>query len=56
VDGLQHDYRVVVPREAVGDRNQAAHEANLFDLNAKYADVQDLSVVLLQLETISAAA
>lgn len=39
VDGLQHDYRVVVPREAVGDRNPAAHKANLFDLDAKYADV-----------------
>ncbi len=39
VDGLQHDYRVVVPREAVGDRNAAAHAANLFDLDAKYADV-----------------
>ena len=39
VDGLQHDYRVVVPREAVGDRDAAAHEANLFDLDAKYADV-----------------
>ncbi len=49
-DGLQHDYRVVVPREAVGDRNLAAHEANLFDMNAKYADVQDLSQVLYQLE------
>ena len=39
VDGLQHDYRVVVPREAVGDRDAAAHAANLFDLDAKYADV-----------------
>ena len=39
VDGLQHDYPVVVPREAVGDRDPAAHEANLFDLDAKYADV-----------------
>lgn len=46
VDGLQHDYRVVVPREAVGDRNPVAHEANLFDLNAKYADVLDLEQVL----------
>ena len=42
VDGLQHDYRVVVPREAVGDRNLEAHEANLFDLDAKYADVVTL--------------
>ena len=39
VDGLQHDYPVVVPREAVGDRDAAAHAANLFDLDAKYADV-----------------
>ncbi|MGD2128613.1 MAG: isochorismatase family protein [Lysobacterales bacterium] len=46
VDGLQHDYRVVVPREAVGDRNEEAHQANLFDLNAKYADVLDLNEVL----------
>ncbi len=43
VDGLQHDYRVVVPREAVGDRNSEAHEANLFDLDAKYADVVSLA-------------
>lgn len=46
VDGLQHDYRVVVPREATGDRNPDAHAANLFDLNAKYADVLDLEAVL----------
>ena len=50
VDGLQHDYRVVIPREAVGDRNPQAHEANLFDLNAKYADVLDLKEVLSMLE------
>jgi len=52
VDGLQHDYRVVVPREAVGDRNREAHEANLFDLNAKYADVVDLAAVLKQIKVL----
>lgn len=46
VDGLQCDYRVVVPREAVGDRNPDAHAANLFDLHAKYADVMALEEVL----------
>ena len=46
VDGLQYDYRVVIPSQAVGDRNQDAHRANLFDLNAKYADVLDLEDVL----------
>ena len=51
VDGLQHDYRVVVPAEAVGDRNEEAHRANLFDLNAKYADVLDLAYVLGLIES-----
>lgn len=46
VDGLQYDYKVVVPAEAVGDRNPDAHGANLFDMNAKYADVLDLDTVL----------
>ena len=50
VDGLQYDYRVVVPREAVGDRNPEAHEANLFDMHAKYADVWSLEQVLSALE------
>jgi len=49
VDGLQYDYPVVVPREAVGDRNSAAHEANLFDLHAKYVDVLGLQEVLAAL-------
>jgi len=53
VDGLQHDYRVVIPREAVSDRNPAAHAANLFDLNAKYADVLDLEQVLHEIAQLS---
>jgi len=46
VDGLQNNYRVLVPREACGDRDEQAHEANLYDLNAKYADVVSLREVL----------
>ena len=45
VDGLQNNYQVVVAEEAVGDRNQEAHYANLFDMNAKYADVVPLKSV-----------
>ena len=56
VDGLQHSYRVVVPREAVGDRNPEAHEANLFDLGAKYADVSRVEDVLRQIEELQAPA
>jgi maleamate amidohydrolase len=49
VDGLQYDYRVVVPAEAVGDRNPQAHEANLFDMHAKYADVMSVDEVIVSL-------
>lgn len=41
VDGLQHGFRVMVLRDAVGDRHPAPHEANLFDINGKYGDVID---------------
>ena len=54
VDGLQHDYRVVVPREAVGDRNPDAHAANLFDIDAKYGDVLGLREVRALLARIAA--
>lgn len=50
VDGLQYDYPVVVPREAVGDRNMEAHAANLFDLHAKYVDVWSVAEVLAKLD------
>jgi nicotinamidase-related amidase len=43
VDALQHGLRPIVPRECVGDRWPAAHEANLADMQAKYADVVSLS-------------
>lgn len=52
VDGLQYDYPVVVPREAVGDRNRAAHTANLHDLNAKYVDVLGVADVLAYLHEL----
>lgn len=46
VDGLQYDYPVIVASDAVGDRNQDAHAANLFDLNAKYVDVKPSSEII----------
>jgi maleamate amidohydrolase len=39
VDALQHGFRVVVPRDAVADRAQAAHNASLTDIDGKYGDV-----------------
>jgi maleamate amidohydrolase len=38
-----------VVREACGDRHEAPHEANLFDMNAKYADVVSEHEVLAYL-------
>lgn len=43
VDALQHGYRPMVVREAVADRGSGLHEANLGDLEAKYADVVSLA-------------
>lgn len=39
IDGVQHGFRTIVVRECVGDRHDGPHEANLFDINAKYGDV-----------------
>lgn len=46
VDALSHNYPTVVVRDAVGDRNLDAHEANLHDLHAKYVDVLSLEQTL----------
>ena len=46
VDSLQHDYRTIVPVEAVGDRDADAHQANLNDLGIKYVDVLSLDDTL----------
>jgi len=39
VDSMSHGYITVVINDAVGDRAQGPHEANLFDMSAKYADL-----------------
>jgi maleamate amidohydrolase len=49
IDSLQHGYHTIVVREAVGDRAAGPHEANLFDMDAKYADVVYLTDVLVYL-------
>jgi maleamate amidohydrolase len=56
VDAIQHGYRPVVPREAVGDRNPEAHAANLYDIDTKYGDVVSVDDVISHLEEIAAAA
>ena len=50
VDGMQYGFRVIIPRECVGDRHPAPHEANLFDIHAKYGDVVSQEEVMGYLE------
>ncbi len=46
VDAIQFGFRPMVVRECVGDRHAAPHEANLFDIDAKYGDVVDRAEVI----------
>jgi len=39
VDAMQHDLRTIVAVDCVGDRALGPHEANLFDMRQKYADL-----------------
>ncbi len=50
VDGCQYGFRVIVPRQCVGDRASEPHEANLFDIDSKYGDVMDVDEVIAHLK------
>lgn len=52
VDAVSYGYRVAVPEEAVADRWPAPHEANLFDIDAKYGDVVPVAEVVAYLEQL----
>ncbi len=54
IDLMQNGFPTVVPRESVGDRAQAPHEANLFDIQAKYADVIGLEEAVGYLSSLPA--
>lgn len=53
VDLLQYGYPTLVPRECVGDRAKGPHEANLVDIQAKYADVVSVDDALSYLESVA---
>jgi nicotinamidase-related amidase len=52
VDAVSYGYRTTVPVECVGDRAEGPHKWSLFDIDAKYADVEPLSKVMNYLKTI----
>jgi len=45
-------FHVIVPAEAVGDRSQSAHDGNLFDIDARYGDVEPVANVLSTLKAL----
>ncbi|HWK27120.1 MAG TPA: isochorismatase family protein [Solirubrobacter sp.] len=49
-DAFSENFRAIVPRECVGDRIYGAVDYNLFDLDAKFADVEPLETVLAEME------
>lgn len=55
VDTIQNGYVPLVVRDAVGDRDPKPHEANLFDLQAKYAEVVSEQTALEYLARIRSA-
>lgn len=52
VDAMSHGFITSVVKEAVGDRHEAPHEANLFDMDAKYADVVSEEEIIAHLRAL----
>ena len=55
LDACQHGFIPFVVRDAVGDRDPRPHEANLFDLQQKYAEVVGEAVIVAHLERVAHA-
>lgn len=54
VDAMSHGFVTVVVSDAVGDRAPEVHDANLFDMSAKYADLATAEEAIAWLETLAA--
>jgi len=52
VDCCSYGFIPIIVRDAVGDRHPAPHEANLFDMDAKYGDVVREAEVITYLANI----
>jgi maleamate amidohydrolase len=45
IDSCSHNFRTIVVSDCVGDRALGPHEANLFDMKQKYADLMTLEEI-----------
>jgi maleamate amidohydrolase len=52
VDSMSHGFITTVVRDACGDRHSEPHEANLFDMQAKYADVVSEGEIIAHLSAL----
>ena len=52
VDAMQFNFRTIVIEDCVGDRAMEPHEANLFDMRQKYADVMGRDEFLTHLSKV----
>jgi maleamate amidohydrolase len=52
IDAVSNGFIPVVVSDACGDRHEAPHDANLFDMNAKYADVVNEAAVMAYLKSL----
>jgi maleamate amidohydrolase len=50
IDSMSHELTTVVATDCVGDRALGPHEANLFDMGSKYADLMDCQTVIERLD------
>lgn len=55
-DAFAYNFKVVVPEDCVYDRAPTSHAVNLWDMNAKYADVMPSEAVIARLSQLEAAA
>lgn len=56
IDAVSHGFIPIIVEEAVGDRAERPHRANLFDMSAKYADVVSEAETIAYLDRLSAPA
>lgn len=50
VDAVAHNMRTIVVTDCVGDRAIGPHDANLFDMGQKYADLMPVAAVRIHFE------
>ena len=56
IDSISFGFVTLVVSDAVGDRAQGPHDANLYDMSAKYADLLTTEEAMTYLQSISSSA